>query len=853
MFIPGVIALWVAFAALCASTTYYVLSLRGNEGARTQARQFFALMTFAVLAASGMLLYLILTHDFRIHYVFSYSDRSLPFGYLFSTFWAGQEGSFLLWLLAGALIGLPLIRYARHYEDRTLIVYNLTLASLLLILMKQSPFRFLDGLPPGQVPFDGQGLNPLLQNPWMTIHPPIMFFGYAATAVPFAFAVAALWGRRYDEWVKASLPWALFTVVTLGCAILLGGYWAYVTLGWGGYWGWDPVENSSLVPWLSSAALVHGMLLQRARGRFRKLNFALAVLSFVLVVYATFLTRSGVLADFSVHSFVDLGITGWLVANLAVFFVLGFAALVWRWREIPAQAGDEPFLSRTVFFVLAISTLLGTAGMVLLGTSAPLITRLASEPSQVSPAFYNRVTLPVGILFATLLGVVPYLHWRGAHDVFRKRIATSLGAAVLLTAAGLAFGARGTLYTAFLFVSLFAFVSNLVKTVEEVRNARLRVAGGYLAHVGLGLMLAGIITSSAFDRSEKIVLPLGESRQVLGYTLTFRGVDKPTPTARDAMLVEVRDGSGRAYTARPKMFRNEKSNQLVANPDVRMRLTHDVYIAPIEFDPGRTAETGTVIELGKGETGTVGPFSITFTGFDMGGAHGEGDTMSVAAVLSVVAGGAPQQLRPTLSSGPQGLQPQAVALPGNGGATVSVAGLNANAGRVRLEVSGVSSGIAKRVSVRQGEALTYRGVTLTFDEFDLSDFDPQEGRINLGAVLKVGSGQTGDGGGEITAHYRSDGTSEKHVDAVVPGLDGVKVRVGRMDPNEKSVELLVLDAGAPPDPGEPARFAADFTVKPMIGLLWIGLVILLVGGVVAVARRSEEFAAPAAATAAAGK
>ena len=165
------------------------------------------------------------------------------------------------------------------------------------------------------MPSDGQGLNPLLQNPWMTIHPPIMFLGYAATAVPFAFAMAALWERRYDEWTKASMPWALVTVVTLGCAILLGGYWAYVTLGWGGYWGWDPVENSSLVPWLASAALVHGMLLQRARGRFRKLNFSLAILAYVLVVYATFLTRSGVLADFSVHSFVDLGITGWLVGE----------------------------------------------------------------------------------------------------------------------------------------------------------------------------------------------------------------------------------------------------------------------------------------------------------------------------------------------------------------------------------------------------------------------------------------------------------------------------------------------------------------------------------------------------------
>jgi cytochrome c-type biogenesis protein CcmF len=521
MFLPGAIALWVAFFALVASTYFYVRSLRGHTEARAWARQAYGLATTGVLIAAGVLLYLILTHDFRIHYVYSYSDLSLPTRYLISTMWAGQEGSFLLWLMWGMVVGLPLIRYAQHYEDRTLIVYNLAQLSLLLILLRQSPFRFLADLPPGQVPTDGQGLNPLLQNPWMTIHPPIMFLGYAATAVPFAFAVAALWGRRYDEWTKASMPWALVTVVTLGCAILLGGYWAYVTLGWGGYWGWDPVENSSLVPWIASAALVHGMVLQRARGRFRKLNFSLAILAYVLVVYATFLTRSGVLADFSVHSFVDLGITGWLVANLVGALLIGFGTLAWRWREIPTQPGDEPLLSRTVFFVLAIAALLGTAAMVLLGTSAPLITRLATKPSQVGPAFYNRVTLPIGILLATLLGVVPYLHWKGTSKDFAKRLGLAAGAAAVATGVGVIVGARGLLYVAFLLVSLFAFFSNATKVWYEARAKRLRVAGGYLAHVGLGLMLAGIIISSAYDRTQKVVLTLNESKKVMGYTLTF--------------------------------------------------------------------------------------------------------------------------------------------------------------------------------------------------------------------------------------------------------------------------------------------------------------------------------------------
>lgn len=839
MFLPGAIALWVAFFALVASTYFYFRSLRGHAEARAWARQAYGLATTGVVIGSAVLLYLILTHDFRIHYVFSYSDLSLPTHYLISTFWAGQEGSFLLWLLWGMIVGLPLIRYAQHYEDRTLIVYNLAQISLLLILLRQSPFRFLADLPPGQVPSDGQGLNPLLQNPWMTIHPPIMFLGYAATAVPFAFAVAALWERRYDEWTKASMPWALVTVVTLGCAILLGGYWAYVTLGWGGYWGWDPVENSSLVPWIASAALVHGMLLQRARGRFRKLNFSLAILAYVLVVYATFLTRSGVLADFSVHSFVDLGITGWLVANLVGALLIGFGALAWRWREIPSQPGDEPFLSRTVFFVLAISALLGTAAMVLLGTSAPLITRLATKPSQVGPAFYNKVTLPIGILLAALLGTVPFLHWKGTSKEFAKRVGVAGALAALATGAGVAFGARGVLYVLFLLVALFAFFSNVLKTWDEARAKRFRVAGGYLAHVGLGLMLAGIITSSAYDRTQKVVLTLNESKQVMGYTLTFKGVDKPTPTAREAMLVEVRDGSGGSYVARPRMFRNEKSNQLVANPDVRMHLTHDVYVSPIEFDPGRSPENGLTVELAKGETGNAGPFAITFDGFDMSGGHSEAQRVSIGARLTVRRGNDSQHVTPFISSTGTRFASEPVPIAGLPGASVSIGGINAGAGRVRLQVSGVSGGVAKTAVLHKGETLTYKGVALKFDDFDLSDFDPQAGKINIGAVFKVTdpSGKTG----EAEPTYHGGEAGESHEDAAVPGLPGVMLRVGRMNPNEKTVEVQVLDPSAPGDPGAPMKFSVDVTIKPMIGLLWTGLVVLLTGGILAVLRRGEEF------------
>ena len=736
MFVPGAVTLWVALVALVASTYFYTRALRGEKAALDRARQAYTLSAFAVGLATAALSYLIMTHDFRVHYVYSYSDTSLPPVYLFSTLWAGQEGSFLLWLLSGLLIGLPLIRSSDDDEAHTLIPYNLVQLSLVLILIRQSPFRFLQGLPPGQMPTDGQGLNPLLQNPWMVIHPPIMFVGYAATAVPFALAVAALWRRQYNQWLRRALPWSIVSLVTLGCAIMLGGYWAYVTLGWGGYWGWDPVENASLVPWITSAALVHGLLLQRVGGRFRRLNFSLAILTFVLVVYATFLTRSGVLSDFSVHSFVDLGITGWLVAYLLTFLLIGAAFLAWRWREIPSERGDEPFWTRSVLTVVGIGVLLGAASMVLLGTSAPLLTRMAEKPSQVGPAFYNQVTLPIGIVIALLVAFVPHLGWKQPGEKLLGRLLTAGVAALAGTALAIALGARGALYLSLLTAASFAAGSNLWCLVEALRARSLLRAGGHLAHLGLALMLAGIVISSAFDRAVKLNLPEGQEVRALGRTLVFRGVDTTTVPGKQLMLVEVKDASGAIWTARPRMWTNPKSGQMVANPDLHVLLSHDLYVAPIEWRPGRAAAPANTVELGKSEATRVAGGELRFDQFVREGTHGGEATFSIGVRLTLVRQDGEQTLVPQLTMGPNGMTSSRVELPGLAGGWVEVAGINADQGRVRLVLGGV---------------------------------------------------------GEVAA-----------------------------------------------DPGVPPVFIAEITIKPAISLVWIGLVVLLVGGTAALLRRARD-------------
>ncbi len=730
------------------------------------------------------------------------------------------------------------MRFARHYESRVMVVYNATLLSLIVLLLRQNPFRFHQGLTAGNIPMDGQGLNPLLQNPWMVIHPPIMFIGYASLAIPFAFAIAALWMRRYDEWTRVSLPWVLLTLGTLGTAIMLGGYWAYETLGWGGYWGWDPVENASLVPWLATAALIHGLLLQRGRRRFRRLNLVLAMLAYLLVVYATFLTRSGVLSDFSVHSFVDLGITGWLVFNMMFFLVLGVALLGWRWRDIPTESGDEPFFSRTVFFNIGILLLILLGLVVGVGTSAPLISRLWGQPAQVGPDFYNRMGFWLAVVFALVLAVTPFLGWRKAADGTGRRLLIVAAVTAALLGLGAVFGLHG--YRAFVYAgaALFAIAANLWAAAEKILARQWRSAGGIVAHVGLGLMLLAFLTTGWFDRGEKVRLAKDSPRQVLGYTLTFRGVEKPTPAARDAMVVEVTAPSGKSFVLKPKMWVNRKSNQLIANPDIQSFLTSDLYLAPVEFDPGEEAPVSGRLLLTKGQPEPFKDWELTFLAFDMANQSAVPGALTVGVVVRLERPGAePVELEPSVVSADGGVQAVAVDIPGTDGGRLRVAGLNASAGQVQVELLGLSGGIARSVVLGKGETLAYGDLAITFRDFDLSDFDPEAGKINFDAVFEVEREGTV---AEVRPSFRGGAGAPTVTPAAVPGAGGIRLTMGRVDAEGGTVELQVFDPELAPAPPQPMSLVLDVSTKPLISLVWIGTLLIMLGiGMAIVLRRRD--------------
>jgi cytochrome c-type biogenesis protein CcmF len=695
LYLPGAVPVWAALVFALAAVWGYSLVLRGDEAARTFARRAYTFFALAVALAALVLAIELVRRDFRVEYVFQYSGTELPIHYQFAAFWAGQKGSFLIWLLWGALLGLGVYRTAGKAEAPTMILYTMTVMGLLLILVRENPFVML-----AETPTEGQGLNPLLQDDWMVIHPPIMFVGYALSAVPFAFAMAALWRRDYKNWAARAFPWALAGFLVLGAAILMGGYWAYKTLGWGGYWGWDPVENASLIPWIFMVVLLHGLHLERTKGRYRRANYVLAGLVYLAVLYGTFLTRSGVLADFSVHSFVDLGISGWLIALMGVFFTIPAYLLATRWRQIPVVRNEDPLLSRGAFLVLSTVTLTVAALAITAGTSAPLLTNFMENPGQVGPDFYNRVNLPIAILLALLLSLVPFLTWRGTPlgQLLRK-----LALPALVAAAGAAFavwlGVHDPFHVSFVFLALLALVANLMKTFERARASGIGAAGGWLSHVGVGIILVGFLASSAYDQSTKITLAQGQPTEVGDLTLTFTRMIPRQGREKESMEVRVVKADGSELFAYPKLFVNDRTRQVMANPDIKTSALRDLYISPIDFDPGMPEGAPRTVQLAQGESVELGGRTVTFAGFDLrshapGGpeeALASGEQIAVGAAVDVSFDGQTQRVVPVYAFTARGaVTAQPITLPGGGG--IAVTGINASDGKVQLDLYGLAGG-----------------------------------------------------------------------------------------------------------------------------------------------------------------
>jgi cytochrome c-type biogenesis protein CcmF len=462
---------------------------------------------------------MILNHWFEYHYAWSHSSKSLPKQYIISAFWEGQEGSFLLWTFWNAFLGLLLIRTAKTFEAPVMALLSgvqIMLASMLLgvyILgykVGSSPFILLRHAMP-EAPFlqtpdylqsikDGNGLNPLLQNPWMVIHPPVLFLGFASVVVPFCYAIAALWRREWKNWTAPAQPWALFSVGVLGVGIMMGGAWAYESLSFGGYWAWDPVENASLMPWLTLVAGTHTLLAYKRTGHAVGSTFILLPISFVLVLYATFLTRSGVLGDSSVHSFTDLGMSGQLLVFLFGFLGLTIFFLVRNWKAMPFSKKEESTYSREFWMFIGSLILVVSCFQIIATTSIPVYNKIfgtSIAPPADAIGHYNRWQAPIAIIIVALTVFGQSAKYKGmAAKAFWKSLLIPAVVAAVLTGS-LQYGARFTEwdYIALLFACFFSIAGNADLLIQHLTKIRLH--GGAVAHIGFALMLIGVILSGA--------------------------------------------------------------------------------------------------------------------------------------------------------------------------------------------------------------------------------------------------------------------------------------------------------------------------------------------------------------------
>jgi cytochrome c-type biogenesis protein CcmF len=554
-------------AAWGATVSFAGGHLRRSDLIESGERAIYATLALVVLASIGLWTALI-THDFSIKYVASFTSRNLPLVYTIAAFWGGQSGSLLFWALILAIF-TAITLWTNRARNRELMPYvSGTLAVILVfflatICLGSNPFERLDWIPP-----DGRGLNPQLQNPGMAIHPPNLYFGYISTSIPFAFAIAALLTRRLDAgWLAAVRRWALFSWFFLTVGITLGMWWAYVELGWGGYWAWDPVENASLLPWLVNTAFLHSIMVQEKRGMLRKWNVTLVSSAFLLSIFGTFITRSGVIS--SVHSFAQSPVGWWFAAFLVACIAVTAYLVTTRLEDLRAHAELESMLSREAAFLYNNLVLIGIAFSVLWGTLFPILSEaVRGEKITVGPPFFNTVNVPLGLLLLLLTGIGPLIAWRRASVANLKRQFTApVAAAIVIGALLFVLGIRNL--PALLSYTFGALVlTTIIQEFSKGVGARHRMYGesrlialprlvarnrrrygGYIVHVGVVIMFAAF-AGMAFKREYDLTLKAGDSKTVTdpwgrSWTFLSQGISQYNVLNREVTAIALdltRDG-----------------------------------------------------------------------------------------------------------------------------------------------------------------------------------------------------------------------------------------------------------------------------------------------------------------------
>lgn len=673
----GQLLVIISFVASLLSTFAFYFSSRSADIAQGFAwkqlgRLSFYIHSLSVIGIFSVLFYIIFNHYFEYHYAWAHSSRALPFNYLLSCFWEGQEGSFLLWTFWHSILALFVMRDSNKWEAPVMTVVALAqvfLASTILgihigdLKIGSTPFLLLRdqmaGAPifsqPDYLNFvtDGNGLNPLLQNYWMVIHPPILFLGFAATLFPFAYAVAALWQKSYEELIQPLLRWSVFTGMVLGTGIMMGGAWAYESLNFGGYWAWDPVENASLVPWLVMLAGLHTTMIYKSTGYSMKSTLLFFIFSFVLVLYSTFLTRTGILGDTSVHAFTGEGSSLFYHLLIFMFVFLGGALFLFfrNFKSIPDIKKEEEAISSREFWMFIGSLILMISVVqITYTTSMPVWNKMFGTSLTVTDpvTHYNKIQLWITVLILIGTSFVYYLKFKNTNlsEVFKK-ISIPLAISILLT---LLVSYYQELHSVpiviFMFAAILAAVANLYYMITVIKSKLIKW-GGTMAHLGFALMMIGVILSS-YNKEVISINRLGvdfnmgketdaenkkESRENVllfrsipvtmgGYTLTYMGdtVDGPNHYYK-VRYQKFESDTGRVveeFTLRPNAQINPKMG-LISSPDTRHYLTHDIFTyVTSTVDKSKMTDTSSFKskQVKAGDTIFLANGFMLFEGFD---------------------------------------------------------------------------------------------------------------------------------------------------------------------------------------------------------------------------------------------
>jgi cytochrome c-type biogenesis protein CcmF len=608
----GNLGIVIAFVVACLALALQLATMWGRANARStfawfDGRVLVALVLAGLLLAVGAMEYALITHDFALSYVVQNNATVTPLLYSITGLWSALEGSILLWALILTVVTTGfVVGYRRHHEDpvvgwATAVLLAVDSFYLGLIAGPASPFALSGGTTPTQ----GAGPNALLQdNPLVAIHPPLIYTGLVVFSVPFALAIGTLAAGRYSpRWQLATRRWALFGWTSLTVGVLLGAWWSYQVLGWGGFWGWDPVENAALLPWLVGTAFVHSVVVEERRGLFRIWNTVLAISVFCLTILATYFTRSGVLE--SVHAFSSSTLGPILLGFLGLVVAVALGLVAWRGDQLRSPVSIDDPLSREGAFVVNNVLFVGFAAVVLLGTVFPLAYEAIRHSTvTVGPPYFDDVAAPAGLTVLFFMAFAPVLGWRQLDlGVVWQRMRTSAWAATATVVVLVATGVRGVLCLLAFFLAVLAAGTASRTLVGNLRSARVdgrwwqglvgRSSGGMVVHLGVAIAAVAIVSSSSYATHALVTLAPGETKVVGGHTITYvRLRDVTAPVSRATQVVVLVDHGGPFY---PALTEYPQRDETVGTPAIDSSLLgDDVYLTFDAIGTGSPSSGGQV-------------------------------------------------------------------------------------------------------------------------------------------------------------------------------------------------------------------------------------------------------------------